>query len=186
MSKYWLIQKGFSVLSSNLAWIGAQTHNPLCFGHNLVNILSDLQWMLPQRLVFNMFCNGVVWTQVRHTRPKTNSKFFLNPILNLPSVISLATLCIESCEKEAYNPFLKVSTPRQSHFSGSSPFVFREGTITTISALYLRLSFLIWHVNIGIIFLCIWNSQLCLYNTQSILIGWCWKILTNNHNNFEH
>ena len=29
----------------------------------------------------------------------------------------------------------------------------------------------IGHVNIGIIFLFIWNSQWCLYNTQSVLIG---------------
>ena len=83
MSKYWLIQKVFIVLSSKLASTEAQAHNPLCFGHNLVNILSDLQWMLPQRLVFNMFCNGVVWSQVCHTQPKSNPNFFLNPILNL-------------------------------------------------------------------------------------------------------
>ena len=52
MSKDWLIQNVSSVLSSNLASTEAQAHNPQFFGHNLVNILLDLQWMLLPKIGF--------------------------------------------------------------------------------------------------------------------------------------
>ena len=94
-----------------------------------------------------------------------------------PSVISLVTMCIESCEKKAYNHFLKFSLNQAILVRALHSFS-REGTIPQASQPYTyNLAFLIiGHVIIGIIFLCIWNSQLCLYNTQSIMIGWCWKI----------